>query len=194
MSPDPLRIAPFGIACLLSFWTAMMCLRLRKNDLRCADAEVWVILATVYFLLMLMITLKGLGLLHGFGALLRDFFKSMGWYEGRRLLQIIASLMVALVAVNVFIWGVLWIWHLVRRYRLAIGLTGLIVGFGLIRFISLHEVDAWNASAPWVRRGVELVAACGVSFLALLRIRQLKKLLATEDVRSRRYVIKRTVK
>src|SRR6516225_3634484 len=27
--------------------------------------------------------------------------------------------------------------------------AGLTVGFGITRFISLHEVDAWNAHAPW---------------------------------------------
>jgi len=47
------------------------------------------------------------------------------------------------------------------------------VGFGIIRFISLHEVDAWNAAMPWVRVVVELIAAAGASAVAIARLRQL---------------------
>jgi hypothetical protein len=67
-------------------------------------------------------TARGLGLLRGFGGLLRDIFKQRGWYQDRRSLQIAASI--------------------------AIGFMGLTLGFAIIRFISLHEVDAWNANAP----------------------------------------------
>jgi hypothetical protein len=59
------------------------------------------------------------------------------------------------------VWGLLWVWHQIRRYRLAVGLAGLIVGFGITRFISLHEVIAWNAAAPWARTAVDLIAATG---------------------------------
>ncbi len=60
-----------------------------------------------------------------------------------------------------------------RRYRLAIGFAALAVGFAVIRFISLREVDAWNASLPWVRVVVDLTAAAGASTLAVVRLRQL---------------------
>ena len=80
---------------------------------------------------------------------------------------------VAVVVVILVIWGLLWAWHYIKRYRLAIGFAGLTVGFGVIRFISLHEVDAWNAAAPWARTVVDLVAAAGVSAVAIVRLRQL---------------------
>jgi hypothetical protein len=70
-------------------------------------------------------------------------------------------------------WGLLWAWHYIKRYRLAVGFAGLTVGFGIIRFISLHEVDAWNADAPWARTVVDLVAAAGVSAVAIARLCQL---------------------
>ena len=44
------------------------------------------------------------------------------------------------------------------------------MGFNIIRFISLHEVDAWNAAIPWARGVVELTAAAGVSAVALARL------------------------
>jgi hypothetical protein len=69
------------------------------------------------------------------------------------------------------IWGMLWAWHRIKRYRLAVGFAGLTVGFGIIRFISLHEVDAWNANAPWARTAIDLVAAAGVSAVAIARLR-----------------------
>jgi hypothetical protein len=44
----------------------------------------------------------------------------------------------------------------------------------MIRFISLHEVDAWNANAPWARMAIDLVAAAGVSTVATARLWQLR--------------------
>jgi hypothetical protein len=77
------------------------------------------------------------------------------------------------VVMVLVVWGLLWAWHYIKRYRLAIGFAGLTVGFGIIRFISLHEVDAWNVGAPWVRMVVDLVAAAGVSAVATARLCQL---------------------
>ena len=105
---------------------------------------------------------------------LRGIFKQRGWYEDRRSLQIAASIAVAVVVLALVIWGMLWAWHRIKRYRLAIGFAGLTVGFGIIRFISLHEVDAWNANAPWARTVVDLVAATGVSALAIARFYQVR--------------------
>jgi hypothetical protein len=116
---------------------------------------------------------RGLGLLRGFGDFLRGIFKQRGWYEDRRSLQIAASIAVAVVVMALVVWGLLWTWHRIKRYRLAVGLAGLTVGFGIIRFISLHEVDAWNVNAPWARTAVDLVAAAGVSALAIARLRHL---------------------
>jgi hypothetical protein len=109
-------------------------------------------------------------LLRGFGDFLRGIFKQRGWYEDRRSLQIAASIAVAVVVMALVVWGLLWTWHRIKRYRLAVGFAGLTVGFGIIRFISLHEVDAWNANAPWARTAIDLVAAAGVSAVAIVRL------------------------
>ena len=65
--------------------------------------------------------------------------KQYGLYAHRRPLQIVASVAVALIVVGLFLYGLFWIWHYIKRYRLAIGFAALAVGFGIIRFISLHE-------------------------------------------------------
>ncbi len=173
MTDDVLRVAALLVPCLLGLWTAVACRRAQYHGLPGSDALVWAGLSAVFFLLSLMKTARGLGLLRGFGGFLRDIFKQRGWYEDRRTLQITASIAVAVVVTVLVVWGLLWAWHYIKRYRLAIGFAGVTVGFGIIRFISLHEVDAWNAYAPWARTVVDLVAAAGVSAVAIARLRQL---------------------
>lgn len=169
MTEDILRVAALLAASLLGFWTAIACVRAKFHGLAGSDALVWAGLSAVFLMLSLTKTAHSLGLLRGFGTFLRDIFKQRGWYEGRRELQITASIAVAVAVVVLFLWGLLWI-----RHRLAIGFAGLVVGFGLIRFISLHEVDAWSARAPWARTVVDLVAATGVSAVAIARLREIR--------------------
>ncbi len=174
MTDDILRIAALTVPCLLGLWTAAACRRAQCRGLPGYDALVWAGLSGVFFMLSLMKTARGLGLLRGFGDLLRRIFKQRGWYEDRRSLQIAASVAVAVVVMVMLVWGLLWAWHRIKRYRLAVGFAGLTVGYGIIRFISLHEVDAWNASALWARTAIDLVAAGGVSALAIARLCQLR--------------------
>jgi len=173
MSDDILRVVALTIACLFSLWTAVTCRQAQYRGLPGSDALIWAVLSIAFFLLSLMKTARGLGLLRGFGGFLRDFFKKRGWYEDRRSFQIAASIAVAVVVIVLIVWGLLWAWHYIKRYRLALGMLGLTLGFGIIRFISLHEVDAWNANASWARTAVDLVAAAGVSAIAIARLRQL---------------------
>jgi hypothetical protein len=173
MTDDVLRVATLTVPCLFGLWTAVACRRAQYHGLPGSDALVWAGLSGAFFLLSLMKTARGLGLLRGFGDFLRGIFKQRGWYEDRRSLQIAASIAVAVVVMALVVWGLLWTWHRIKRYRLAVGFAGLTVGFGIIRFISLHEVDAWNANALWARTAVDLVAAAGVSAVAIARLCQL---------------------
>jgi len=174
MTDDVLRVAALLVPCLLGLWAAVACRRAHYHGLPGSDAVAWAGLSVVFFLLSLMKTARGLGLLRGFGGFLRGVFKQRGWYEDRRSLQITTTIAVAVVVMVLVVWGLLWAWHRIKRYRLAIAFAGLTVGFGIIRFISLHEVDAWNANAPWARTVVDLVAATGVSALAIARFYQVR--------------------
>ena len=173
MADNVFRVAALLVPCLLGLWTAVACRRAHYRGLPGSDALVWAGLSAVFFLLSLMKTARGLGLLRGFGDFLRGIFKQRGWYEDRRSLQIVASIAVAVVVMVLVVRGLLWTWHRIKRYRLAVGFAALTVGFGIIRFISLHEVDAWNANALWARTAIDLVAAAGVSALAIARLCQL---------------------
>lgn len=178
MTDDVLRGAVLFAAGLLGLWTALACRRAEYHGYPGADALVWAGLSAVFFLLFLIKTVRGLGMLQGFGAILRDIFKQNGWYEDRRMLQIAATLAVTAVVFGLLAWGVRWSWHFFKRYRLAVGFASLTVGFAAVRFISLHEVDAWSAEAAWLRTAVDLLAAAGVSAVALARLRQLRKVAA----------------
>jgi hypothetical protein len=134
---------------------------------------VWAGLAVVFFLHSQVKLARGLGLSIGLGWWLRTLAKQYGLYANRRPFQILASIAVTLIVVALLVYGLFWIWHYIKRYRLAIGFAALAVGFGIIRFISLHEVDAWNAAMPWIRVVVELIAATGASAVAIARLRQL---------------------
>ena len=81
MSDDVLRVVALTIACLFGLWTAVACRRAQCHGLPGSDALIWAGLSGAFFLLSLMKTARGLGLLRGFGGFLRDIFKQRGWYE-----------------------------------------------------------------------------------------------------------------
>lgn len=174
MKYDFLGVVVLIVPSLLGLWAAVACRRAQEYGRWGGDSLIWAGLSVVFFMLSVMKTARGLGFLHGFGGLLRDIFKQRGWYEDRRRLQILASIAIAVVVVALAVWGIWWSWHRIKCYRLAIAFASLTVGFGIIRFISLHEIDAWNANAPWIRAVVDLIAAGGVSALAIARLNQLR--------------------
>ena len=168
-----LVLAALLAASLLAAWVAWACRRAQQRGLSGSDALVWVGLAAVFLLYSLARLARGLGWLRGLGDWLRTLARQHGLYEDRRAFQIVATFGVALIVVALFLYGLIWIWHHIKRYRLAIGFASIAVGFGVIRFISLHEVDAWNAAMPWGHSLAELIAAAGASAVAIARLHQL---------------------
>ena len=126
MTDDVSRVATLTVPCLFGLWTAVACRRAQYHGLPGSDALVWAGLSGTFFLLSLLKTARGLGLLRQFRDFLRGIFKQRGWYEDRRSLQIAASIIVAVVVMVLVVWGLLW-----TRYRLAVGFAGLTVGFGI---------------------------------------------------------------
>jgi hypothetical protein len=171
-----LSIAALLATGALGAWTAWACHQARKRGLPGSDAVVWAGLAAVFLMLSQTKLARVLGLLKGWGQWLRELAKEYHLYGGRRPFQIAATVGVTLVVTVLLVIGVIWAWHYIKRYRLAIGFASLAVGLGVVRFISLHEVDAWNAAWPWARVVIELVAAAGASAVALVRLRQLGEL------------------
>src|SRR5258705_11728848 len=110
MSDDVLRVVALAIACLFGLWTAVACRRAQYHGLPGSDALIWAGLSGAFFLLSLLKTARGLGLLRGFGGFLGDIFKQRGWYENRRSLQMAASIAIAVVVTGFLLWGLLWPW------------------------------------------------------------------------------------
>jgi hypothetical protein len=177
MTDDVLRVATLMVPCLFGLWTAIACRQAQHHGLPGSDALVWAGLSGVFFFIALIRTARGLGLLRRFGDFLRGFLRKRGWYEDRRTLQIAASIAVVILITALIAWCLPCTWHHSERYRFAVGFAGLTVGFGVIRFISLHEVDTWNTSALWAGTAVDVVAAAGVSAVAIARLYQLHVLL-----------------
>lgn len=170
-----LRIIALAITAALGAWTARACYRARRHGVPASDAAVWAGLAVVYLLMAETKLARVLGFLKGLGLWLRAIAREHHLYAGRRPYQIAATIAVAAIAAVLLAIGIVSYWDYIKRYRLAIGFTGLAVGFAAIRFISLHEVDAWNARMPWIGVAIELAAAAGASSVALVRLWQVRE-------------------
>lgn len=155
-------------------WTYWACRR--EPGISDTEAQAWLGLGAVFLLLSQIKLARALGLSLGLGEWLRVLAKQHNLYADRRPIQIIASIAVVVIVAVVFLYGLIWIWDHIKRYRVAIGFAALAVGFAVIRFISLHEVDAWNAAMPWARSVIDLAAAAGVSAVAFVKLGHLKAL------------------
>jgi hypothetical protein len=169
-----LSIATMALAGLLSAWTARACHLARRRGLPGGDAAVWAVLAAV-FLVFVQSRVSDNGWYVRLNVWLRVVARHHGLYQDRRPFQVAASLLVLATAAVLLLVGIGSVWSYIKRYRLAVGFTALAVGAAAVRFISLHEVDAWNQQLPWLRVGVDLVSAAGASTLALVRLWTLRR-------------------
>ncbi len=169
-----LSMAALMVAGLLGMWAALACHRAQQHGVPGRDAAVWACLGAVFLLVTQTKLARVLGLLGGLGQWLRGLARQHHLYAGRRPFQIAATLGVALVVAVLLVIGIVSFWNYLKRYRLAIGFASMAVGFGVVRFISLHELDAWVREFSWLRIGVELLAASGAAALAAIRLRQLR--------------------
>lgn len=170
-----LRTFALLTAGLIGAWTSWTCHRAQQRGVPGGDAVIWAGLAAVFLGYSQVRLARGLGLLDGWGGWLRLLARQHDLYADRRMFQVYVSIAIAVIAIGLLLYGLVWLWHYIKRYRLAIGFAALAIGYALIRFVSLHEVDAWNAANPWAPLTAELVAAVGASAVALVRLRQLKE-------------------
>ena len=135
------RVAALFLAGLLGVWTAWTCHRARHGGLPASDTWVWAGLAAVFLIFAQLKLARELGWLEGMGEWLRTLAKQHGLYSDRRVFQIVVTIVVAVTVLALFLYGLIWMWHAIKRCRLAIGFAAISVGFVIIRFVSLHEID-----------------------------------------------------
>jgi len=174
------RAGAFLVAGVLSAGTSWRCYQGRGQAAARTEGMSWAGIATTFLVFSQISLARGLGWHEGWGEWLRAIAKQEGLYADRRVLQITASIAVAVLVVLMFVYALIWVRHHVKRYFLAMSFATLVAGFAAIRFISLHEIDAWNASMPNARLVVELIATSGASILASIRFLALAKMAALE--------------
>src|SRR5574338_496158 len=161
--------AAFLLAAAAAGWAAAACRRAGRSGRVGADARVWGAVALL-FLVLAVSRVAQLGTL--LGVELRVLARGAGVYGRRRAYQIAATVGLAAFAVAAMTIGLRTIWDVLKRYRLAAGCVTVVIASALIRFVSLHEVDAWNARWPWVRITVDLATSAVAVAAAVARARQ----------------------
>ncbi len=161
--------AVFLVACAAAGWASLACGRVRREGGAGGDARVWAIVS------LLFLGLAGARLAHAgpwLGAVLRRLARASQLYGDRRPLQIAVTLALAALALVALTVGLRYAWEALKRYRMAAGCVAAVLASGGIRFVSLHEVDAWDRAWPWVRVGLEVGISALATAAAAARARQ----------------------
>lgn len=164
-----LEAAAFFTAAAAAAWATLAAHGARRHGRPGADARVWAVIAA-FFLVLAAGRIVQLG--PWLGMVLRRVARDAGAYQGRRPYQIAATVTVAVFALAAMAIGLRSIWDVLKRYRLAAGCVSLILASAIIRFISLHEVDAWDRTWPWIRISLDVAPSSLAAAVALVRARQ----------------------
>lgn len=157
----------FLVASAAAGWAVLAC-RSATNRER-AEGWVWMLVSALF------LGLAGARVVRAgpwLGALLRRLARESQLYGDRRPLQIAVTVALAAVAVVALGVGLRYAWEALKRYRMAAGCVLAALATAGIRFVSLHEVDAWDRSWPWVRVAIEAGISALATAAAILRARR----------------------
>ncbi len=173
--------AVFLVAFAAAGWASLACGRVRREGGAGADARVWAIVS------MLFLGLAFARLAHAgpwLGAVLRRLARASQLYGDRRPLQIAVTIALTAFALVALTAGLHYAWEALKRYRMAAGCVAAVLASAGIRFVSLHEVDAWDRAWPWVRAilevGISALAATAAAARARQAVRTGSRLRSTE--------------
>lgn len=164
-----LLASAFLLASASAGWATLACWRARKAIGAGADAPVWMIVSVMFLgLAAARVGRAGPWL----GAVLRRLARESQLYGDRRPLQVVITVSLAGIAVVALGVGVRYAWETLKRHRLAVGCVAAALASAGIRFVSLHEVDAWDRAWPWVRVLIEAAISALATIAAVVRARQ----------------------
>ncbi len=167
-----LMAAIFLVASASAGWAALACRSARRSGRAGGDAHVWMVVSALF------LGLAAARVAHAgpwLGALLRRLARASQLYGDRRPLQVAVTLALAVFAVVALSVGLRYAWEALKRYRLAAGCVAAAIASAGIRFVSLHEVDAWDRAWPWVRIVLEMGISALAMAAAVVRARQVAR-------------------
>lgn len=167
-----LGAAAFVMAGGLAAHTAWASRKASQQNQPPGESGIWAAVA-VLFLVLALVEIARPG--RWLAPFARQFARDHSLYGAHRQYQVTATAVVALAAVAFLLIGLLSARDYLKRHRLALGCAGVVVAYGIIRFISLDEMDAWSAAKPWTRLVIALVTAAGASVAAGARLRRFDK-------------------
>lgn len=167
-----LEAAAFLTVSVAAGWAALACRRARARGRPGADGRAWAVVSVLFLALA---TSRALQAGPWLGGELRRLARANGLYSGRRPFQIAATLGLAALAAGALAVGLRTLWEALKRYRLAASCIAIIAASAAIRFVSLHEVDAWNREWPWIRVSIDLGTSGLALAAALTRVRQVAR-------------------
>ena len=104
-------VVALTIACLFGLWTAVACRRAQYRGLPGSDALIWAGSSGALFLLSLIKTARGLGVLRGFGGVCTTF---QGKGLVRRMRKLADGGKHRVLVIALFVCGLRWAWHYVN--------------------------------------------------------------------------------
>lgn len=162
----------FLLASASAGWAALECRRASRAGGAGADARVWMVVSALF------LGLAGARVAHAgpwLGAVLRRLARASQLYGDRRPLQVAVTIALAAFALMALAVGLRYAWEALKRYRLAAGCVAAAIASAGIRFVSLHEVDAWDRAWPWVRVVIEVGISALATIAATVRARQVAR-------------------
>jgi hypothetical protein len=171
MEPWNYLIVPlFVLAALACGATAVVSYRYGRNR-GSHDPKVWAMFTVIFLVFVVVKAQRAIEIL---GIAARQEAHAGGLYDQRHPFQVIAvagTTLLALLQAGYFYSYIAQRWH---RYRWPLMGTGTIISFGILRAVSLHELDALGSWMQVAKVLVESLAAPAVIYGAALRIRHLR--------------------
>jgi len=112
--------------------------------------------------------IKSLNVLAFVGGWIRELAKVSGSYDGRRSVQLMLISLIIGIAIIILL-PVLSQHKTARRHWPVIVSIIILGGFGLVRFVSLHSVDAFMGQYPFIRTFTEILATMVCIYWALAK-------------------------
>jgi uncharacterized membrane protein YjfL (UPF0719 family) len=156
------------VSCLAAAWNSY---RRRRKVAGIREPVLWAAFAAVFLVFVVM---KADRLTETLGMVGRQEARAGGVYQDRHAVQLLVVAGAALLGAVLAAWLSRHVARRWRRYRWTFLGAGIIVCFGLVRLVSLHELDALGGVLMLAKALVESAASVMAAWGALRRVNKLR--------------------